>query len=110
MISVLLITLATAAAIAGFLAYKGTFNALNYSNWLFYAGMAYIAIGGLSAYGTFMSTNNYSYKYMSSVMTGDYETRKRIDDALINTGLNFMIRMIIIGILLFIISASADVI
>lgn len=106
--SIVLLAIATAGAITCVLLYKGTFNDLTFSNWLFYASMAYIALGGLSAYGTYMNTNNYNYKYMSTVMTGSFENRKRIDDELIKTGFRFMIRMICVGILLFVIAAAAN--
>lgn len=108
MFSILLIALVTAIIVAGVLIYKGTFNAVNYSNWLFYAAMAYIAVGGFSAYGTYMNTNSYNYKYISTVMTGSYESRKKIDEELINTSFKFMIRMISVGILLFIICTAAN--
>ncbi|MGB7606144.1 MAG: hypothetical protein WBL93_11800 [Lutisporaceae bacterium] len=107
-IMVLLIVIATAAVIAGILIYKGTFNEMNYSNWLFFASMGYIAIGGFSAYGAFMGNNSYSHKYLSSVMSADYDSRKRIDDMLLNSSFSFMMKMIVIGILVLLESVAAN--
>ncbi|MDF2533210.1 MAG: hypothetical protein K0Q65_2791 [Clostridia bacterium] len=76
-ITILGFTVGTAAVIAGFLIYKGNFNKLVYSNWLFYSSMAYIAIGGLSSLGSYMSVNNFSHNYASTVMTANYEERKK---------------------------------
>lgn len=107
-IIVLLIVIATAAAIAGILFYKNIFNKVNYSNWLFFASMGYIAIGGLSAYGAFMGNNSFSHKYVSSVMSADYDSRKRIDGLLLNSSFSFMMKMIVIGILVFLESVAAN--
>jgi hypothetical protein len=70
--------------------------------------MFYISLGGLSSFGSYMSTNSLSYKYTSTVMSSNYEARKKIDDMLINNSINFSIKMISIGVLLILASAAAD--
>jgi prolipoprotein diacylglyceryltransferase len=107
-ISIIILVIITAALVASYLIYKGNFNSISYSNWLFYSSMLYISLGGLSSYGSFMATNSYSYKYASTVMYSNYETRKKTDDMLMNNSLNFSIRMIAIGLLLLTLSAAAD--
>lgn len=101
MISVLLITLATAAAIAGFLAYKGIFNALRYSNWLFYAGIACIAIGIVPLYNVITSSNSVSYTYGEYAVKGKVDNQNRIEEALLKKSHVFSILMISAGLLLF---------
>lgn len=105
---VLFIAIATIVVIAGILIHKGIFDRVNYSNWLFMASVGYIAIGGFSAFGTFMNTNNFSHKYISTVMSADSDSRKRIDDMLINSGFSFMLKMVAIGLLVFLASVAAN--
>jgi hypothetical protein len=107
-ITILGFTIGTAAVIAGFLIYKGNFNKIVYSDWLFYSSMVYIAIGGLASFGSYMSVNNYSHKYASTVMTANYEERKKIDDSYMNTSNRFNIQMITIGVLLILVSVIAN--
>ncbi|MDF2890649.1 MAG: hypothetical protein K0R80_1016 [Clostridia bacterium] len=107
-ITILVFTIGTAAVIAGFLIYKGNFNKLVYSNWLFYSSMAYIAIGGLASLGSYMSVNNFSHKYASTVMTANYEERKKVDNLYMNISNRFNIQMITIGLLLILLSVVAN--
>ena len=107
-LSIMILAVITAAILATYLIYKGNFNNIMYSNWLFYAAMAYILLGGLSMYGSTMSTNSFGYKYASTVMSSNYEQRKKVDDMLLNNTLSFSMKMIAIGFLLLLVSAGAD--
>ena len=107
-IGIMILAIVTAAIVASYLVYKGNFNNIAYSNWLFYASMIYILVGGLSIFGSTMSTNGFAYKYASTVMSSNYEARKKVDDMLINNSLNFSMRMIAAGLLLLFMSAAAD--
>lgn len=107
-LGIIIIAIITAAIVAAYLIYKGNFTNVAYSNLLFYASMLYILLGGLSIYGSTMSTNNISYKYASTVMSSTYEERKKIDDMLLNNSLNFSMRMIATGFVLLLMSAAAD--
>lgn len=107
-LGIMILVIVTAAIVALYLIYKGNFNNIAYSNWLFFASMFYILLGGLSSFGSYMSTNDFSYKYASTVMSSNYEARKKVDDMLINSSLNFSMRMIATGLLLLLISAAAD--
>lgn len=108
LLSIMVIVIVTAAIVASYLIYKGNFNSISYSNLLFYASMFFILFGGLSIFGSNMSTNNFAYKYASTVMSSNYETRKKVDDMLINNSLNFSMKMIAAGLLLLLTSAAAD--
>lgn len=107
LLRVVLIVSITTVGIAAYLIYKDNFSGLTYSNNLFYAAMGFIAIGGLSAYGGFLSVNNPTYKYQSTVMMGSYENRRKIDDMLVNSSFLFCLRMILVGLLLLAVSALA---
>ena len=108
MLNIMIYAIVTAAIVAFYLIYKGNFNNITYSNRLFYASMLFILLGGLSMFGSTMSTNNVGYKYASTVMSSNYEARKKADDMLINNSLNFSMRMIATGVLLIILSSAAD--
>lgn len=105
---IMILVIVTAAVVASYLIYKENFNNATYSNWLFYAAMFYILVGGLSSFGSTMSINSISYQYASTVMTSNYEDRKKVDNMLINNSLNFSMRMIATGILLILVSVAAD--
>ena len=107
-LSILILVVITAAIVASYLIYKGNFNNIAYSNWLFYASMSYILLGGLSMFGSTMSTNSIGYKYASTVMSSNYEQRKKVDDMLLNSSLNFSMKMIAVGFFLLLLSAGAD--
>jgi hypothetical protein len=107
-LGIMILVVITAAIVASYLIYKGNFNNIAYSNWLFYASMSYILLGGLSMFGSTMSTNSIGYKYASTVMSSSYEQRKKIDDMLLNNSLNFSMKMIAVGFLLLLVSAGAD--
>jgi len=107
-LGIMIFAIVTAAIVASYLIYKGNFNNISYSNWLFYASMFYILFGGLTSFGSTMSTNSIAYQYVSTVMSSNYEARKKVDDMLINNNLNFSMRMIATGLLLLLASAAAD--
>lgn len=105
---IMILVIITAAIVAAYLIYKGNFNNITYSNWLFYASMFYILLGGLLSFGSNMPTKSIAYQYASTVMTSNYEARKKVDDMLINSNLNFSIKMIATGLLLLLLSAASD--
>lgn len=98
----------TVAAIAGYLLYKDTFNSIEYSNWLFYAAIAYIALAIIPLYDVLTSSNDVSFKFGEFAVTGKIDNQSRLDDILSKKSYRFTILMIIVSIFLFIISAITD--
>ncbi|MGB7606145.1 MAG: hypothetical protein WBL93_11805 [Lutisporaceae bacterium] len=98
----------TAAAIAGYLLYKDTFNSIEYSNWLFYAAIAYIALAIIPLFDVLTSSNDVSFKFGEFAVKGKIDNQSRLDDILSKKSYKFTILMIIVSIFLFIISAITD--
>lgn len=97
----------TSIAIAGFLIYTGNFDGQRYADYIFYAGLAFITLGGLSAYGSFQIGMNVSTKYASTVSTGGFDNSKRVDDSRKSSSHSFTFKMFVMGILMMAISTVA---
>jgi uncharacterized membrane protein HdeD (DUF308 family) len=98
---VLLIAAVSTMVIAAYLLYKNSFDSMIFSNWLFYAGIAYIAIGIVPLYNVITSSNSVSYTYGEYAVKGKVDNQNRIDEALSKKSHSFSILMISAGLLLF---------
>ncbi len=96
------------AAIAGYLLYKDTLNSAEYSNWLFYASIAYFALAVIPMYDVLTTSNDISIRFGEFAIKGKIDNQSRIDDMLSKKNYRFTILMIVVSIFLFIISAITD--
>lgn len=97
-----------AAAIAGYLYYKDALNSSEYSNWFFYAAIAYIALAVIPLYNVLTSSNDASFRFGEFAVKGKIDNQSRVDDILSKKSYRFSILMITVSIFLFIISAVID--
>ncbi len=83
--------IANVAAIAGYLLYKDIFNSAEYSNWLFYASIAYFALAVIPIYDVLTTSNDISIRFGEFAIKGKIDNQSRIDDMLSKkiTGLPF---------------------
>lgn len=107
LITTLLIVAFTSAISAGYLMYNGNFNKISFSNMLYSAGMIFMVIGGASSFGTNEGAYLIEYKYLSSLMSANERTRRRMDDGFIESGIGFTLKMVSIGVVLMFVSAAA---
>lgn len=105
---VLFIILVTLAAIASYLLYKNNFNSLAFSNWMFYAAIAYVALAIVPLYDVITSSNSASFTYGEYAVKGKIENHDRVNEALSNRSPRFSIIMITAGILLFLGSSIVE--
>lgn len=98
----LLVVIVTLSVIAGYLLYKDSFNSSTFSNWMFYAAIAYIALAVIPLYDVLTSSNSVSYTYGEYAVKGKIDNQDRIKDMFSKKNYRFSIMMITASALLFV--------